>query len=170
MLLLEYLASAAAKVWGNSSLSPLQGLATKSASKIDYHLRQLEKYGFVNLVEIRPHGNLHERVYAPVANEITVQINAEEPHAQLADAALGAVRREVLSMICQDVEEMTMDKYVGEVPSLYYSSRYLTPEEVETLTAQVTDLLGRYADRKPGAGLMRCNIAFMLATKSEVPK
>jgi DNA-binding transcriptional ArsR family regulator len=148
---------------GAASASQLAHSIGESASKIDYHLKQLEKHGFVNLVEVRSRGNLHERVYAPTARQVVVEMQADGQQAECACDALEAVRREVLALMEQDIGEMRRDGHLSH--SLFYESYYLTREEAEELSKQVISLFGRYADRKPGEGLIRCNIAFLTAVK-----
>jgi DNA-binding transcriptional ArsR family regulator len=54
------------------TISQLGEVFGETAAKIHYHVRELEKYGFLRLVEKREHGGFIEKYYRAVAREINV--------------------------------------------------------------------------------------------------
>lgn len=138
-----------------------------SASAMSYHLRALEKYGFVERVE--PRGDGRERPWRSLAPRWRTE-NADRDGADVATAALIEVSLQALAAeynawaaVEKDQPEPWHDKDMISI-----SKVWLTPEEVAEAIAAVTQLAERWRDRSRHnhpAGARRVRLAgFVLPT------
>lgn len=113
----------------------------ETTAKIHYHVRELEKYGFLRLVEKRERGGVLEKYYRAVAREIT-----------LAPDLLRTTPQSELSRTVQDsLDELKQDfmraiTYGNEHPEVPFcftwedNSLWLTQDEFKRLEQQLTTL------------------------------
>lgn len=144
------------------SASTLAGRVGMPRQKVNYHLRELERHGLVELVEERRRGNMTERVMRATARSYVISPSALGGVAP--DPARGADRRSafwmlaVASRLVQDVGTLiTRANKAGKpLPTftldseLVFASAADRADFVEELGSTIARLIGRYDS--PGAG------------------
>lgn len=118
-------------------------------AKIHYHVRELEKFGLLRLVEKREKGGVLEKYYQPIARDFSVSKDlflTAPPDDSL--AALGAYidqTRDDFLRACR----VALARKDGDTPLTLGGSRlYVTPEEHKQLYDQVIALLEPYENRR----------------------
>lgn len=113
----------------------------ETTAKIHYHVRELEKYGFLRLVEKRERGGVLEKYYRAVAREIDIS----------SDLLRTTPKSELGSTVQDYLDEMKRDfmraiTYGNEHPEAPFwftwesDSLWLTQEEYKRLEQQLTAL------------------------------
>jgi DNA-binding transcriptional ArsR family regulator len=132
--------------------------------KVNYHLRQLEAEGLVELVEERRKRNCTERVVRAVARSYLISPEtlgslASDP-SRVRDRASSAYLVAVAAELIRDVATMraAAAREKKKLPTLTMQSevRFATPEDqsafAEELSATVADLVAKYHDEAAPGG------------------
>lgn len=145
---------------GSATASQLARSLGESSGQTSYHLRQLERHGFVEDDPLHPGGR--DRWWRPVGFDLT------EPSLMRDPETAGPVRAIVQQVIAERAAALSawfssLDPNDDDGPGLLSSSTLaLTREEVETLTADLNGLLTRLADdirdRTPPDGAQRYRV------------
>lgn len=123
------------------TMSQLGEAFGETTAKMHYHVHELEKYGFIRLVEKREHGGFIEKYYRAVARDIHVapELLRATPTSELARTVQG-----YLQEIKQDImRAITYESEHPETPlgfSLESASLWLTQEEYKSLEKQLDAL------------------------------
>ncbi|HEY1574207.1 MAG TPA: helix-turn-helix domain-containing protein [Pseudonocardiaceae bacterium] len=132
--------------------------------KVNYHLRELERHGLVELVEERRKGNVTERVLQATAASFVISpavLAAVQPDPSRSPDRLSA--RWLLALAAQLVRDVgTLIVGAGKVGKplatfgLDAVVRFATPADraafADELTTTITALVGRYHDESAAAG------------------
>ena len=127
------------------TMSQLGDAFGESTAKMHYHVRELEKFGFIKLVEKREQGGFIEKYYRAVARDVRVPpglLNASTT-SELAKAVqdyLEKVSREVLRSITQQQEQARF--------SVLDATVWVTREEYEDMQRQFQAILAPYRERR----------------------
>ena len=148
--------------YGPATASTLAARLGESSGSTSYHLRQLEKHGYVREDAERGNGRDRwwERVPGPI--ELTDAVFADAPGAREAG---DLVEREFI-----DNENRRFAAYWasrGDLPEEWVraaqtgsSALRLTPEELERLGAEVWAVFERYRQQAPSEGARRVDLQF----------
>jgi len=129
---------------GAATASQLARSLGESSGQTSYHLRQLERHGFVEDDPLHPGGR--ERWWRPVGFDLT------EPSLMRDPETAGPVRAIVQQVIAERAAALSawfssLDPNDDDGTGLLSSSTLaLTREEVETLTADLNSMLTKLAD------------------------
>ena len=129
---------------GSATASQLARSLGESSGQTSYHLRQLERHGFVEDDPLHPGGR--DRWWRPVGFDLT------EPSLMRDPETAGPVRAIVQQVIAERAAALSawfssLDPTDDDGPGLLSSSTLaLTREEAEQLTADLNGLLVRLAD------------------------
>ena len=147
-----------------NSATMLAGKVGQPRQKINYHLRELEKYGLVELVEERRKGNMTERVLRATAASYVISPVALGPVAPDPDhapdrlsarwlLALGArLVREVGALIgASRAAQKPLATYAIDA-EVRFASAADRAEFAEELTAALTGLVSKYHDEAAAGG------------------
>ncbi len=145
---------------GSATASQLARALGESSGQTSYHLRQLERHGFVEDDPLHPGGR--DRWWRPVGFDLT------EPSLMRDPETAGPVRAIVQQVIAERAAALSawfssLDPTDDDGPGLLSSSTLaLTREEAEELTAELNGLLTRLADeirdRTPPDGAQRFRV------------
>ncbi|HEY3338957.1 MAG TPA: helix-turn-helix domain-containing protein [Propionicimonas sp.] len=145
---------------GSATASQLARSLGESSGQTSYHLRQLERHGFVEDDPLHKGGR--DRWWRPVGFDLT------EPSLMRDPATAGPVRAIVQQVIAERAAALSawfssLDPTDDDGPGLLSSSTLaLTREEAEELTGELNGLLTRIADeirdRTPPDGAQRFRI------------
>jgi DNA-binding transcriptional ArsR family regulator len=145
---------------GSATASQLARSLGESSGQTSYHLRQLERHGFVEDDPLHPGGR--DRWWRPVGFDLT------EPSLMRDPETAGPVRAIVQQVIAERAAALSawfssLDPTEDDGPGLLSSSTLaLTREEAEQLTADLNGLLIRIADeirdRTPPADAQRFRV------------
>jgi len=114
-----------------------------AASKVHYHVRELERVGLVQLVETRENRGILEKYYRPVARHFSVpgtlmqSAPLDEPIA-FARELLHGVSRDFLSVVS---ESLRSEPDQGPALSVINGQAWMTRDEFMTLVQQISELL-----------------------------
>jgi DNA-binding transcriptional ArsR family regulator len=116
-----------------------------STAKMHYHVRELEKFGFIKLVEKREHGGFIEKYYRAVAKDVRVppDLLLSAPMSELARTIqdyFENVSREVLRSITQQQEQACFT--VTDV------TLWATGEEFDNIQRQLQAIVAPYHERR----------------------
>jgi DNA-binding transcriptional ArsR family regulator len=131
------------------TMSQLGDAFGESTAKMHYHVRELEKFGFIKLVEKRERGGFIEKYYRAVARDVKVPpdlLNAS-PTSELARTVqdyLEKVSREVLRSITQQNEQFCF--------TVADATLWVTKEEFDELERQFRAMFAPYRERRGIAG------------------
>ena len=130
----------ALRIDGPATASQLGRRLGESSGSTSYHLRQLERYGFVTDDEEQPSGR--ERRWRAVHDMTAFPTTlADVPGA---DDLLGVVRGRQIEVMQQGLAAWTEPSPGIGISD--YALR-LDPEDVLALNQEIDDVIGRYADR-----------------------
>ena len=145
---------------GSATASQLARSLGESSGQTSYHLRQLERHGFVEDDPLHPGGR--DRWWRPVGFDLT------EPSLMRDPETAGPVRAIVQQVIAERAAALSawfssLDPTEDDGPGLLSSSTLaLTREEAEELTTELNGVLTRLADeirdRTPPDGAQRFRV------------
>lgn len=132
--------------------------------KVNYHLRELERHGLIELVEERKKGNVTERVLRATAASYVISpavLAAVRPDPARSPDRLSA--RWLLALaarLVQDVGELLVGSAKARKPLATFALdgevRFASPSDrtafVEELTTVITALIGKYHDENAERG------------------
>jgi DNA-binding transcriptional ArsR family regulator len=131
------------------TMSQLGDAFGESTAKMHYHVRELEKFGFIKLVEKRERGGFIEKYYRAVAKDVRVppELLHASPTSELAKPIqdyFEKVSREVLRSITRQQEQACF--------SVLDATVWVTREEYEDMQRQFQAILAPYHERRGIAG------------------
>jgi hypothetical protein len=131
------------------TMSQLGDAFGESTSKMHYHVRELEKFGFIKLVEKRERGGFIEKYYRAVARDVRVppELLRASPTNELARPIqdyFEKVSREVLRSITRQQEQACF--------SVLDATLWVTREELDEMERQFQAILSPYHERRGIAG------------------
>ena len=131
------------------TMSQLGDAFGESTAKMHYHVRELEKFGFIKLVEKRERGGFIEKYYRAVAKDVRVppELLRASPTSELARPIqdyFEKISREVLRSITRQQEQACF--------SVLDATLWVTREEFDELERQVQAMLAPYHEQRGIAG------------------
>ena len=131
------------------TMSQLGDAFGESTAKMHYHVRELEKFGFIKLVEKREHGGFIEKYYRAVARDVRVppDLLQASPTSELVKPIqdyFEKVSREVLRSITRQQEQACF--------SVLDATLWVTREEFDEMERQFQAILAPYHERRGIAG------------------
>ncbi len=147
-----------------ASATMLAGRVGLARQKINYHLRELERYGLVELVEERRKGNVTERMMQATASSYVISpavLAAVAPDPSRAPDRLSARwLLAVASQLVRDVGELLVGATKARKPvatfaiagGIRFASAADRAAFAEELTVAVTTLVARYHDEAATRG------------------
>ncbi len=143
-----------------ASATELSRRLSEPRQRINYHLRELEKVGLVELVEERKRGNCMERVVRATARgylvspEVLGAIGATPANVQdrLSSAYLVAVCAETIREV--GILRGRAERAGKKLPTLTLQTevRFASPESMHAFAAELTDALARLSAKHHVAG------------------
>jgi len=127
------------------TMSQLGDAFGESTAKMHYHVRELEKFGFIKLVEKRERGGFIEKYYRAVAKDVRVppELLHASPTSELAKPIqdyFEKVSREVLRSITLQQEQACF--------AVLDATIWVTREEYEDMQRQFQAILAPYRERR----------------------
>jgi DNA-binding transcriptional ArsR family regulator len=127
------------------TMSQLGDAFGESTAKMHYHVRELEKFGFIKLVEKRERGGFIEKYYRAVARDVKVPpdlLNASTTSelARTVQDYLEKVNREVLRSIMRQKEQACF--------TVLDATLWVTREEFDEMERQFQAILAPYHERR----------------------
>jgi len=131
------------------TMSQLGDAFGESTAKMHYHVRELEKFGFIKLVEKRERGGFIEKYYRAVARDVRVppDLLQASPTSELVKPIqdyFEKVSREVLRSITLQQEQACF--------AVLDATLWITKEEYEDMQRQFQAILAPYHERRGIAG------------------
>ncbi|MFT4294465.1 MAG: helix-turn-helix domain-containing protein [Micropruina sp.] len=137
---------------GPATASQLARALGESSGQTSYHLRQLERHGFVE--DDPEHTGGRERWWRPVGFRLTDPELMRDPATErAAGAVIGQVIAERTATLTSWLEHLEPELADG-VGQLSTSTMELTTQQADELTTELLDLIQRYSDaakRRPRA-------------------
>lgn len=131
------------------TMSQLGDAFGETTAKMHYHVRELEKFGFIKLVEKRERGGFIEKYYRAVAREVKISpdLLSTSPTSELTRTVqdyFDKVSREVLRSIMH-LNEQSCFTFTDE-------TIWVTKEEFSEMERQFQAILTPYRERRGVAG------------------
>lgn len=117
------------------------------ASKVHYHVRELERVGLLQLVDTHEKGGVIEKFYLPVAMQIRVSWNEGSPE-HAADNATKLVRKQMLQTLSSEFVDAYW-KALEKVDNMIqkHGSIYITEQETEELRQELKSLFEKWVKK-----------------------
>ncbi len=130
------------------------------ASKVHYHVKELERIGVLEIVETREKAGILEKFYLNTAEIFRVERNINGTEAEQEEHLL--VGANMFQTIQQDFLKSNRLKGPEDKGSLHYGLYYLTPEERKELDNHILEFL---KDKNPREGALPYRFAYTLFRK-----
>jgi DNA-binding transcriptional ArsR family regulator len=142
------------------TVTQLGDLLHIAPAKIHYHVRELQRVGLLRLVAVREKGGILEKYYRSVARDIAV------PTSLIASAPTDELVRTVYEFIGNlrnsFIRALTQQEELGSRrANLGLTHLWLTDEEMEELTAGISDVLEEYTTPREIAGERERTLALL---------
>ena len=128
-------------------------LLGEKATKLHYHVLELERHGLIELVETRMKGNLQEKYYQSVAEYYRVDPQLFEAGPEALDAlcadALALLDRAALDLrSAMSSRQITAEESSHSIASLL--QLHLTPHDVKEFGTRLQALIAEYREKSLG--------------------
>lgn len=131
------------------TMSQLGEVFGETTAKMHYHVHELEKFGFIKLVEKRERGGFIEKYYRTVARDVSIapELLRTSPTSDIARTTqeyFDTISREVLHSITRTVEQP------GTPACLHITDEtlWLTGQEFDEVQRQLRAILEPYRERR----------------------
>lgn len=121
------------------------------ASKVHYHVRELEKAGIVEIVETREKGGVIEKYYLPIAKEFRIQLSDEESEWEGKESTSYKLTKVLLNDYCDsfllaisEAEKQEHRDKDKQNPHLMIGTLHLTKDQYLELHDELKALLERW--------------------------
>jgi DNA-binding transcriptional ArsR family regulator len=156
---------------GSATASQLASALGESSGSTSYHLRQLDRHGFVE--EDPDRGTGRERVWIPRRGGWTLPALdlADDPaNTAAVDLVLQAeLRSDQQALLEVMARARTWPAEWHDAPVRRSTHLSLDPSQVAALHAELDEVIDRYRDSGPGAGARRVSVVYhLLPTEHEV--
>jgi DNA-binding transcriptional ArsR family regulator len=142
------------------TVTQLGDLLRLAPAKIHYHVRELQRVGLLRLVAVREKGGILEKYYRAVARDISVP-----------SSLISSAPTDELVRICFEFVGNLRDSFIRAITrqegqdrrsaSLGLSHLWLTDEEMEQVTAGISDALEEYTAPRGVEGERERTLAFL---------
>jgi DNA-binding transcriptional ArsR family regulator len=147
------------------TMSQLGEVFGETTAKMHYHVRELEKFGFITLVEKRERGGFIEKYYRAVARDVQVapDLLRTSPPSEIARTTqdyFETLSREVLHVMTSAVEQPDASACL----SITDETLWLTAQEFEEVQQQIKSIIKPYQERRHLSGEQRWLLHFIAHT------
>lgn len=146
----------------------------ESTNKMHYHVHELERFGFIKLVEKRERGGFLEKYFRAVAKDFTLAPNLllTSPNSE-AISAIREVFEQIVQGAAQSLSRRAEHADTSETVSLTSETLWLTEEEFREVERQINALMAPFLEPRQNTGVQAWHahfIAYTLAPPGEEQK
>ena len=120
----------------------------ETPAKVHYHVRELEKAGLVRLVETREKGGILEKYYQPIAREFSVEKSLLSAPPDETLSATSTFLNQIKDSFQRALRWALQQKDTKPRIGLGVAHIYMTPQEQEQFSKQISELLKSYEVRR----------------------
>lgn len=152
------------------TMSQLGEVFGETTAKMHYHVRELEKFGFIALVEKRERGGFIEKYYRAVARDVQIapDLLRTSPASEIARTTrdyFETLSREVLQAMTDAAEQADTSACL----SITDETLWLTAQEFEEVQRQIRTILEPYQEQRHLSGEQRWLLHFIAHTHNVPP-